>query len=536
MRLNRALTLLATSVIATAAASGADSRIDSKSHRQSSALFSLLCGTPLKSLVGACNDHSSATASFHTRLASKYADHMLLRFNISSASEHDAFYSAIDTLLLDVWSVTKSHADVRVRAGHVKALMGLLPATLVDSHKVLSHDLSAHVSGTYPDKFKQLFQAQDAAAAAGYSDAHIERLATSDDLFFRDYQPLPVISKWMQLLQAMFPSYVRLVTIGHTYEGREITGLRVGQASNAAPTEPRKTILVTGGLHAREWISTSSVNYLAWTFVTRYGKDRVITKVLQSFDVVFVPVMNPDGFEYTWSTDRLWRKSRQPTPDEACRGLDLDHTFGFGWDGSSAAHTNPCSEGFAGTAPFEASESSQLAEWARNVTSDNSTRFIGLIDLHSYSQQVLYPYSYSCNVDPPNLENLEELAAGLTKAIRLADGEIYTVAPACEAVGTLSATSASASALGPRSETGGGSAIDWFYHEMGAHYSYQIKLQDTGIYGFLLPRDYIIPSGEEVLSAMKYFGDFLLGNNGIERFDVGGQKVMAADEAGNVEL
>ena len=53
--------------------------------------------------------------------------------------------------------------------------------------------------------------------------------------------------------------------------------------------------------------------------------------------------------------------------------------------------------------------------------------------------------------------------------------------------------------------------------ELGAHYSYQIKLRDTGSYGFLLPRDNIVPTGEEMFDAMKYFGDYLLGNNGIER-------------------
>lgn len=53
--------------------------------------------------------------------------------------------------------------------------------------------------------------------------------------------------------------------------------------------------------------------------------------------------------------------------------------------------------------------------------------------------------------------------------------------------------------------------------ELQARYSYQIKLRDTGSYGFLLPSDNIVPTGEEMLNALKYLGDYLLGNNGIEK-------------------
>jgi len=327
----------------------------------------------------------------------------------------------------------------------------------------------------------------------------------------------------MRFIEGLFPSLVSVTSIGTSYEDRDIPALKVS-VKKASPESPRKTLVVTGGLHAREWISTTTANYVAWSYITQYGKDPIVTKFLDEFDVVFIPVVNPDGVEYTWQVDRLWRKSRQDTSLRFCRGMDLDRAFGYEWDGRGAAG-DPCSESYGGSEPFQAVEAQQLAQWAK-AESENGVVFEGLVDLHSYSQQVLFPYSYSCSVDPPNLENLEELGVGLAKAIRLSSGEIYSVTSACEGITTHDKSGRQVK-LSPQVESSGGSAIDWFYHELHARYSYQIKLRDTGSYGFLLPAEHIIPTGKEIFSAFKYFGDYLLGNNGIETADV---STLAADE------
>ena len=393
------------------------------------------------------------------------------------------------------------------------------------------HDLTQAVFESYPAPVSNNPPAPSAHDGHHTFSPSIRASNEETNVFFRNYQPLSVILPWMRLLSSLFATHVRMINIGISFEGRDISALRVGvhPTNSEKPSSARKTIVIVGGLHAREWISTSTVNYVAYSLITSYGKSESTTKLLEEFDWVFIPTLNPDGYVYSWETDRLWRKNRQQTALRFCTGVDLDRSFDYEWDNASSGN-NPCSESFSGEGPFQAVESRRLATWARNETENNNVEFIGFLDLHSYSQQVLYPYSYSCTSTPPSIENLEELAIGLAKAIRLTNGKSYGVTSACE--GSVTAEKSdrellfrhnkkTASEKNPREswvrmETGGGSALDWFYQEMRVRYAYQIKLRDNGGYGFLLPNTDIVPTGQEAFSAVRYFGEFLLGNRDVQ--------------------
>lgn len=449
-----------------------------------------------------CKENSGHATPHQAPAKARYADQLVLRFNVSSTEDLAAISEASDTLFLDIWDTSDTWLDVRLRYDDVSSLLGLLPSSLRTSHTPLltGSELARAVQQTYPSSSSSPFESSTRQRTTSYTNRITRR--PNSDVFFDDYRSLPVIIPWMRLLQSLFSTHVRIISVGTSYEGRDIPALRIGVHPTTTPSSGRrKIILVTGGSHAREWVSTSTINYIAYNLITSYGRRKPITQLLETFDFIFVPTINPDGYDYTWSTDRLWRKTRQPTPLRFCHGLDLDRTWSFKWDGGSSTNgENPCSEGYAGTTPLEAKESQALAAWARNETEHNNVEFVGLLDLHSYSQQILYPFSYSCTEAPPNLEDLEEIAQGLAKAIRQEHHENYRVLSACGASVASSSNENSAS---------GGSLLDWFYHEMGVRHAYQIKLRDKGSYGFLLPREEIVPTGQEVVKAVEYFGRVL---------------------------
>ena len=62
-----------------------------------------------------------------------------------------------------------------------------------------------------------------------------------------------------------------------------------------------------------------------------YENDPEARYMVDHYDWYFLPVINGDGYEYCWTEDRLWRKSRRANPGSSCIGTDINRNFDFMW-------------------------------------------------------------------------------------------------------------------------------------------------------------------------------------------------------------
>ncbi|CAI5758532.1 unnamed protein product [Candida verbasci] len=354
-------------------------------------------------------------------------------------------------------------------------------------YKIIIDDLSQKIYETYP-------RLQNSAEVFNAGDIH-----AATELFFKEYRSYETINSWLDLLESSYPQVLKIEEIGQTYEHRKYKVVHFAAPNDNGDInhQERKTIVITGGVHAREWISVSSVLYTIYQLLNFYV-DNPNSKILKNLDFLFIPISNPDGYAYTWSTDRLWRKNRQETTVPKCFGIDIDHSYDYHWTKSSDW---ACGDEYSGEVPFEAFESKIWEHYLNNTNNAKNHKIYGYIDLHSYSQEILYPYAYSCDQQPRDEENLVELAWGIAKAIRLQSGTNYNVEPAC--------IDKDADLL---PDLGSGTSLDYMYHNR-AYWAYQLKLRDSGSHGFLLPSKYIEPVGLEVFAALKYFCTFILNDD-----------------------
>ncbi|XP_017293119.1 carboxypeptidase O-like [Kryptolebias marmoratus] len=297
-----------------------------------------------------------------------------------------------------------------------------------------------------------------------------ERPATVEGVYdYYKYHPMSEIGVWMVQMKEDHPDLVTRVEYGTTYEKRTISLLKIGLKTNAI----KKIAWMDCGIHASEWIAPAFCQYFVNQILQSYKTDAKIRRMMENLDFYVTPVLNVDGYIYSWkdSTTRLWRKNRKPGPSTGCYGTDLDLNFDANW-GNLGASFNCSSDTFCGTNPESESEVKAVADLVRKQRGN----FLCFLSIQSFGQLILFPYG-DPNDTVPNYNELMKVGQDAAEAIKKVHGQNYTV-------GSFP------NVLYPDS----GSIRDWARMQ-GIRFSYTFKLRDKGT--FQLPEDQIQPACEE---------------------------------------
>lgn len=179
-------------------------------------------------------------------------------------------------------------------------------------------------------------------------------------------------------------------SIGQSHEGRNLWAIKV--SDNPSVDEDEGEVLFDGVHHARE-IMTVEMNLDFCRYLCEnYGTDPVVTQLVNSREIFFVPVVNPDGFVYNETTNPagggLWRKNRRVNQGTTCRGVDLNRNYDFQWVGTGSS-TDPCNDVFRGPAPNSEPE---IAAFTNFI---NAHDFVVWQSYHSVAGMVLFPWGYT---------------------------------------------------------------------------------------------------------------------------------------------
>ncbi|XP_034099839.1 zinc carboxypeptidase-like [Drosophila albomicans] len=288
------------------------------------------------------------------------------------------------------------------------------------------------------------------------------------------YYELDEIEAWLDSIFAAYPSVTEEFTVGQSYEGRRIRGIKISHGTN------KRGIFIESNIHAREWITSASATYFINELLT--SQDTEVRNLAESYDWYIVPVFNVDGFEYSHTKNRMWRKTRQPHATNSCIGVDGNRNFDSHWLENNGASSNPCSETFAGDVAFSEPEAKALSEYLISI----QDKFDVYLSFHSYGQWLLSPYGHSAEELPENYDDLQEIGTAFVDAIQ---NMVY---------GTTYVRGSTATTLYVAS----GSSVDWVFNELDKKVAYTIEYRDTGRYGFVLPPAQIKPNCEELMTGM----------------------------------
>ncbi|XP_078573704.1 carboxypeptidase A2-like [Branchiostoma floridae x Branchiostoma japonicum] len=292
---------------------------------------------------------------------------------------------------------------------------------------------------------------------------------------FSDYNTYGDIIGQLQDFEVSYPTLASVFSIGFSHEGQDIKAIKVGAAGSNKPA-----VFLEGQLHARDWIVSATLMYNIKFLLEGYGSDNQTTTLMDKVDFYFIPVTNVDGYAFTRTFNRMWKKTRFPNAGSECVGVDAN----LNWDehfGGAGSSPHPCSDDYRGSAAFSEAETQAVHDLV--LTNNNNVK--AYLSVQAYGQMWMSPYSGE-DIKPADYEEQKDLAERAVDAIYSVNGAMFEYGAFHDLLYLSS-----------------GSSFDWAYAKAGVKYSYAIRLRpNTAYYGFVLPADQIRASADEFFAGL----------------------------------
>lgn len=323
---------------------------------------------------------------------------------------------------------------------------------------------------------------KDAAAYFRESGGNVQSWDTkgvhAQNQFYTNYRNLAAIESKITEIVSGSNGIATLEELSpQTHEGRTIKAVRI-RDKQWTPGRPR--VIFTFQQHSREWVAG-----MTGVYTTEYLINAVKAEpdFIQGMEIVLVPMSNPDGFVYSATRSRFWRKNRRPASSNGgrCAGVDLNRNWGKDWGGRQSTSNNPCQDVYYGASSMSEPETKALA---KIIEEAEVTVFI---DIHCFSELILGPWSYT-RTRHPDKPKYDELGLAMQRAIREKHGHTY-------AYGTGGEVIYLASGVFP----------DWVGERWpkSAGYCYELRPKgNAGRNGFAPPANQILPTAEESIQGL----------------------------------
>ncbi|XP_032219717.1 carboxypeptidase B [Nematostella vectensis] len=339
-------------------------------------------------------------------------------------------------------------------------------------------NVDIHVSPDKRQAFEELLEASDMEFKIVVQDFSSmlaqEKVSARSGGFDSDYHSLSEIHAEILALAKAYSSVASNFSLGKSYENRDQLAIKINKGGSK-----KNLFFFNCGIHAREWISPATCMYMIRKILETGDSDSDVTDMLDNYEWVILPVLNVDGYEYTRTKDRMWRKTR--TPGTKCVGVDPNRNFNYRF-GVTGTSNNECSQIYRGKQAFSEKVTYNVAKFLY----ENRHRLKGYIDFHAYSQMFLSPWGYT-DAKPSNYTEHMKAMTAAVNALQAVHGTRYVFGPAST---TIYPTA--------------GDTTDWTYGVLGCVHSYCVELRPTGNPpGFILPPAQIIPTGQETFAALK---------------------------------